>query len=858
MRCHIRGGVEKGCAGFVESASDVEGTMRHEGPAFLSGGGGMGRRARAHDWSATPLGAPDAWPQSLRTAFCLMLHARQPMFVAWEPELSFLYNDAYALVLGAKHPAALGRPFAAVWSDIWPQFGPIVERVMAGEALAYDDLPIPMTRNGYHEDTWFSFSYTPLHDESGRIAGLFCACNETTDKVRGEEALRAQEAQLALERSRLDALFRHLPVGVNFTDAAGRSLLSNPAFHAYIPDGIIPSTTEDEAARWIAFDEDGHRLSRDRFPAARALRGEEGALVDFLHCPQAGPARWTRVSAVPLRDSARQVTGALATVVDIDAERRAQEALRRLNETLEQRVENALAERNLWAEIFSTTDAFIMVLDLDYRLLAINRASSAEFEEIYGVCLKVGDSVLERLADQPEQREAIQALWAPALAGHECTVIREFGSPDRTMRHYEVKLSTLRNRKGEQIGAYHYALDVTERVASEARLAEAEEQLRQAQKMEAVGQLTGGIAHDFNNLLTGITGSLQLLETRLAQARLADVTRYIVAAQGAAKRAAALTHRLLAFSRRQTLSPKATDVNRLVAGMEELIRRTVGPAIEVEVVGTSGLWTTLVDPYQLENALLNLCINARDAMPDGGRLTIETANKWMDERAARGQELPPGQYLSLCVTDTGTGMTPEVAKRAFDLFFTTKPLGMGTGLGLSMVYGFARQSGGQVRIYSEIGQGTTLCLYLPRHHAAADPLGAVDEPMEAPRSGQGETVLVVDDEPTVRMLVTEVLEELGYAAIEAAEGAAALKVLQSNVRLDLLVTDVGLPGGMNGRQVADAARTARPGLKVLFITGYAENAAVGNGQLEPGMEVLTKPFSVEALAARIRGILEQA
>jgi signal transduction histidine kinase len=786
-----------------------------------------------------------------------MLHARQPMFVAWGPALSFLYNDAYSVVLGAKHPAALGRPFAAVWSDIWPQFGPIVERVVTGEALAYDDLPIPMMRNGYQEDTWFSFSYTPLHDESGRIAGLFCACNETTAKVRGEQALRVQDAQLALERSRLDALFRHLPVGVNFTDAAGRSLLSNPAFRSYVPDGTIPSTADDEAARWIGFDEAGQRVTRDRFPAARALRGEEGVQADFLHSPPSRPARWTRVSAVPMRDAAGRITGALATVVDIDAERRAQEALRRLNETLEQRVENALAERNLWAEIFSTTDAFIMVLDLDYRLLAINRASGDEFEEIYGVRLQVGDDVLERLADQPEQQAAIRALWAPALAGQEFIVVREFGSPDRRRRHYEAKLSTLRNRKGERIGAFHYALDVTERVANEARLAEAEEQLRQSQKMEAVGQLTGGIAHDFNNLLTGITGSLQLLETRLAQGRLADVSRYVVAAQGAARRAAALTHRLLAFSRRQTLSPRATDVNRLVAEMEDLIRRTVGPAIGVEVVGAAGLWTTLVDPHQLENALLNLCINARDAMPDGGRLTIETANKWMDERAARGQDLPPGQYLLLCVTDTGTGMAPEVAKRAFDPFFTTKPVGMGTGLGLSMVYGFARQSGGQARIHSEVGQGTTLCLYLPRHHAAADPLGAMEERTEAPRSGKGETVLVVDDEPTVRMLVTEVLEELGYATIEAAEGAAALNVLRSDVRLDLLVTDVGLPGGMNGRQVADAARTARPGLKVLFITGYAENAAVGNGQMEPGMEVLTKPFSIEALAARIRGILER-
>ena len=337
-----------------------------------------------------------------------------------------------------------------------------------------------------------------------------------------------------------------------------------------------------------------------------------------------------------------------------------------------------------------------------------------------------------------------------------------------------------------------------------------------------------------------------------------EIDRYVAAAQGASKRAASLTHRLLAFSRRQTLDPKPTDVNRLVIGMEELIRRTVGPQIALEVVTAGGLWPALIDSSQLESALLNLCINARDAMPEGGRITIETANKWLDERAARDRDLPPGQYLSLCVTDTGTGMTPDVIARAFDPFFTTKPIGQGTGLGLSMVYGFVRQSGGQVRIYSEVGHGTTMCLYLPRHYGDATETVVDVEPAEAARAQIGKTVLVVDDEPTVRMLVTEVLEELGYTAIEANDGPAGLKVLQSDVRIDLLVTDVGLPGGINGRQLADAARTTRPDLKVLFITGYAENAIIGNGQLSPGMRVLTKPFVMETLASRILEMTEDA
>lgn len=392
---------------------------------------------------------------------------------------------------------------------------------------------------------------------------------------------------------------------------------------------------------------------------------------------------------------------------------------------------------------------------------------------------------------------------------------------------------------------------IEERTAS---LVAAEEQLRQAQKMEAVGQLTGGLAHDFNNMLAGIAGSLEMLQIRIAQGRIGELEKYVTAAQGASRRAAALTHRLLAFSRRQTLDPKPTDVNRLIADMEDLVRRTVGPAVHVEVVGAVGLWPTLVDPNQLENALLNLCINARDAMPGGGRITIETANKWLDTRTSRERDLPEGQYVSLCVTDTGTGMTPETIKRAFDPFFTTKPMGEGTGLGLSMIYGFARQSGGQVRIYSELGMGTTACLYLPRHYGdtpVEDGTRAINELPSTDKS----SVLVVDDEPTIRMLVCELLEDMDHATLEAGDGPSALNILNSDAHIDLLITDVGLPGGLNGRQVADAARARRPDLKVIFITGFAENAVVGNAQLEPGVRLVTKPFAMELIKTEIAELL---
>ncbi|QTI79614.1 response regulator [Roseomonas marmotae] len=394
--------------------------------------------------------------------------------------------------------------------------------------------------------------------------------------------------------------------------------------------------------------------------------------------------------------------------------------------------------------------------------------------------------------------------------------------------------------------------------AESAQREAAEAALRQSQKMEAVGQLTGGIAHDFNNLLTGIMGSLDMVQGLVARGEVTGVGRYVGAAMASASRAAALTHRLLAFSRRQTLAPRPLAPSRLVEGMEELLARTVGPMIAVETALAEDAGTILCDPNQLENALLNLAINARDAMPAGGRLRIGTADIEIGAALAAQLDLPAGPYVVLAVQDTGTGMPPEVAARAFDPFFTTKPIGEGTGLGLSMIYGFAKQSGGSVRIDSTVGQGTVVRLYLPRHDGCCEEERAPDgAPAAAPRAEQGETVLVVDDEPVIRMLVTEVLRELGYAALEAADGDSALAVLRAKGRLDLLVTDVGLPGGLNGRQLADAARVTRPGLKVLFITGFAESAALDSGRLEAGMQVMTKPFSLDALATRIRAMIAE-
>ncbi|WP_313915953.1 PAS domain-containing protein [Tahibacter sp.] len=398
--------------------------------------------------------------------------------------------------------------------------------------------------------------------------------------------------------------------------------------------------------------------------------------------------------------------------------------------------------------------------------------------------------------------------------------------------------------------------DITEEREQAEALARAEDALRQAQKMEAIGQLTGGLAHDFNNLLAGISGSFQVIEAKLAQGQHDGLERYLEMGQNSVRRAASLTQRLLAFSRRQTLDPRPIDVKRLVDGMEDLVRRSVGPSVSVEVAADAELWATCVDASQLENALLNLCINARDAMlPLGGQLKIVIANSSLSEPKAAEHELIPGDYVSICVIDTGAGMAPDVATRIFDPFYTTKPLGQGTGLGLSMVYGFARQSGGHITVSTEPGQGTTMCIYLPRDFGDIEDVA--DAPENALERGQGETILLIDDEDVVRIVLNEVLGEAGYEVLTAGDGASGLAVLQSTARIDLLITDVGLPGGLNGRQVADAGRALRPHLKVLFVTGFADGVTLGGGAMEPGMNVLTKPFDVGTFASKVRDILNE-
>ena len=413
-----------------------------------------------------------------------------------------------------------------------------------------------------------------------------------------------------------------------------------------------------------------------------------------------------------------------------------------------------------------------------------------------------------------------------------------------------VVVHAMRDPSGQLLGFAKITRDLTEKRA-------AEEQLRQAQKMEAIGQLTGGVAHDFNNLLTVISGNLDVLLYRLPQGDGSEnLSRLVNSALRGATRAAVLTQRLLAFSRRQPLQPKRLSINELISGMSDMLRRTLGESIVIETVLAGGLWPTFVDENQLESALLNLAVNARDAMPDGGKLTVEAANVHLDDQYATAAEVAPGQYVGIFVSDTGTGMTPKVLSQAFEPFFTTKEIGQGTGLGLSQVYGFIKQSGGHAKIYSEIGAGTTVKLYLPRHYGSQDAVELPRTLASVPRAS-GETILLVEDDSDVRSFACEALRDLGYRVLEAGDGASGLRLLDANRDVALLFTDVGLPGGMNGRQLADEAQRRRADLRVLFASGYARNAIVHHGRLDPGVELLMKPFTYATLAAKVRDMLDR-
>jgi PAS domain S-box-containing protein len=677
-----------------------------------------------------------------------------------------------------------------------------------------------------------------------------------SSRKQADTAMRESEERLRL-------LADHVSQFVWIADGMGSMLWFNQRWYDY-----TGSTLEEmEAWGWQSVHHPDHIESvtkriqhsfdtglpwEDTFP----LRGRDGQY------------RWFLSRALPVRNVHGVIDRWFGTNTDVTEQHEANNVLTLSQEGLRKQVtEQAAALTHEMGEHRGTEAALHQ--SEEHARLALSAVNSigtwdwdivndrvygdAAFARIFAVDTAhaaAGAPFAEYLVNVPaDARTKMLLEYDNAMrAGGDCSVIYPVNHPSGAVRWCLARSHCSLSADGVPLRMPGILIDITDQRVME-------DQFRQSQKMEAVGQLTGGLAHDFNNMLQGITGSLELLKARLAAGQVANAGRYITAAQGDAARAATLTQRLLAFSRRQVLNPKQTNSDDLIAGLADLIQRTVGPEIKVAVVPTPSLWTTLCDCNQMENALLNLCINARDAMPDGGRLTIETANALLDKRGAYDWDVTPGEYVAVSVTDTGTGMPLDVVARAFDPFFTTKPLGVGTGLGLSMIYGFAQQSGGQARIYSEVGVGTTVRIYLPRHLGNVQMKQAPDEVEEVPRGEEGQTVLIVDDEPTVRMLVTEVLQAHGYITIEAEDGRSGLKVLRSNARIDLLISDVGLPGGMNGREMADAARVTRPDLKVLFITGYAPSAVIGSGRLEHGMQVMTKPFALDALATRVKALI---
>ncbi|UJW86484.1 PAS domain-containing protein [Devosia sp. SL43] len=740
-------------------------------------------------------------------------------------------------------------------------YGSFIESLRRGEFVAIEDVRLDprtsMAAEALESKSARSFVNVPVLERGKLVAVLFVNDADVRHWRADElELIKevAERTRTALERerdikarqlteSRYRTLFDAIDVGFCIIelkfDADNRAIdyrleEINPAF-------ARQTALEDAAGKWVS--EAAPGLERHWFDLYGSV-AQTGEAIRFENFAGVlGDGRWYEVHAFSAGNLGANRVAVLFN--DITARKVAEEQLRELNATLEASVIERTAERN---QVWTLSQDMFARANLQGTMSAV----SPGWTRVLG--WQEAELLSRPYATFMHKEDMEPTLTALATMGETGQATRFQNRISTSDGEWKwIEWTVVPEADGQNFIAV--GRDLSDVKAREGELAVAQEALRQSQKMEAVGQLTGGLAHDFNNIVAGISGSLEMMSTRLAQGRVSDIDRYLTGAAGAAKRAAGLTQRLLAFSRRQTLEPKPTNVNSLVNGMLDLINRSVGPEIHVDTASAAALWTTFVDAGQLESALLNLCINARDAMPDGGKLTIETSNTWMDERTAVQHAMAPGQYISLSVSDTGIGMSAEVIERAFDPFFTTKPIGQGTGLGLSMVYGFAGQSGGAVRIYSELGSGTTVCIYLPRHEGDVVADGVDTTAGEASRAESGETVLLVDDEPLVRMIAGEALEELGYHVIEAGEGATALKVLNSDQSIDLLVTDVGLPGRINGRQLADAARVARRELKVLFITGYAENAVLNHGHLDPGMHVLTKPFQMEVFARRVKQLI---
>jgi len=743
-------------------------------------------------------------------------------------------NKPYEIWFGRPLAEIIGRRLEELMdAEMFAARQPFVARALAGETVTYE---ADFVRSGQPIHT--EIVHVPHRDEHGRVVGMYSVVQDVT-------ARRLTERVLAESEERFRSIANSAPVPMWVTRLGGRRDFINRAYQDFL------AVSYDEAVnfdwRKALHPDDLARIFREQQAGESSLRP---FALEARYRRGDGLWRWLRSESQPRWGPSGEHIGFIGVAHDVTASKEAEQKLTEINQTLETRI----AERT---QQLTATEALIQTFfnhsSECHAVMVEEGEGRFRYEEANPATLQLYGKSREQVVGKTIE-EIFGAAAAAELGAHLAACLSK-GGPYRYERMLgnatiEAVATLAPGEPGTPRRLFVSAHDVTER----RRL---EQQLRQSQKMEAVGQLTGGVAHDFNNLLTLVLGGLEGIGRQMANlpepALAARIERFRDMALQGAKRAAALTSRLLAFSRQQSLAPQSLDANELVVGLCELMRRTLGEAIVLETVLADGLWRTFADPNQLENALLNLALNARDAMPEGGKLTIETGNAFLDEAyvSSLNEPVEPGQYVMVAVADTGTGMDRLTRERAFDPFFTTKEIGKGTGLGLSQVYGFARQSAGHVKIDSEVGEGATVKIYLPRR------TGDLAEQVEnraadVSRSIGSETILLVEDDEALRNYGMQILGELGYRVLEADSGAAALMVLDGDQQIDLLLTDIVMPGGVNGQQLADQAARRRPGLKVLFMTGYAPNAIVNHERLDAQARLIGKPFSFEELAAKVR------
>jgi PAS domain S-box-containing protein len=837
-------------------------------PDFLVGGGEMGKLIGSMDWSRSPLGPIESWPQSLRTTVSLCVASNFPISLAWGPKHIQIYNDGYWPICGAKHPDSMGQDFTECWASPWPVIGGSFERALAGHTSHLENQRMFLDRNGYLEETCFTLSFSPIRDESGCVGGVFHPVTDRTGKMLNERrarALRNLRSRIGKERAVSDvflaaaqALGEHdldVPFALFYrvdADGARATLVA----HA----GIVPNTIASPDSIDLA-------ATPAQWPLGQVFRTMAGVHVEGFAQRfgpiTAGPYPETPNGALvlPICPPGSNLPIAMF-VAGVSARLPLTRAYREFFDLLANTIAAAVAGASAAAAQGSAelgeAKARLRLSEEKHRLLMAQAQDGVLVLDPEGIVLEInpsGEAILGRAREDILGRPLPDLLAVP-----QAQILRDMlGAGSHGLADLHLVGGDGKERNIEVSAAHAYsgyeeivqliARDVTERMALE-------KQLRQSQKMEAVGQLTGGVAHDFNNILTVIIGTAEILAETVSNDP--DLTAIVKSIDEAAERGAQLTKRMLAFARKQPLQPRRLDLNEVVTRSVTMLQRVLGEDIAVKAVLAPDLWAAVADPSQIEDAVLNLAVNARDAMPNGGDLLIETANAYLDEHfAEQNDEVVPGDYVAVNVIDSGTGMSAEVIEHAFEPFFTTKEVGSGTGLGLSMVYGVVKQSRGHVKIYSELGLGTSVKLFLPR---ATGSETAVDSPNLAPRgaSEKSETILVVEDDAAVRGTVVTMLENLGYRVRQAENGHTALDILRSSAEIDLLFSDVIMPKGMSGIDLLGEAWAHRPSLRALLTSGYSEHFIKLRAKLDRDVPLLGKPYGRQQLAQKIRAALDQA